>query len=232
MAIARDMLSQARSGHGAILVVEGPAGIGKSSVLDAIAAGTERFQIARARPVELEREHAFGVVRTLFEPLLPSLSEASASALAAGPGAAARRILEDSDRAAGTTQSTFFGLFWLLALATNDAPVLRVIDDAQWADPPSLAWLTYIARRLPDLAAVVLCATRPESSSDAVDELLSAKDAVTVRPLTPLGAASVRTMIERSLGRRDAIERTADVMAATRGNPFLVTELLRTWRDS
>jgi hypothetical protein len=53
------------------------------------------------------------------------------------------------------------GLFWLLADRAADEPLLLAIDDAQWADETSMAWLRYAARRVPELPVAVLVATRP-----------------------------------------------------------------------
>jgi len=65
-------LAQARAGRGRIVVVEGPAGIGKTALLAAArtAAADEGMRVLRARANELERDFVFGVVRQLFEPPL------------------------------------------------------------------------------------------------------------------------------------------------------------------
>ena len=69
-------LGRARQGHGGALVVEGPAGIGKTVLLAAglDMAASEGFRVLRARGAELEREYAFGVVRQLIEPVLAGAS--------------------------------------------------------------------------------------------------------------------------------------------------------------
>jgi predicted ATPase len=65
-------IAAAREGSGRSVVVEGPAGIGKSTVLAAARAAAEdgATRFLRARGAELERDFAFGVVRQLFEPML------------------------------------------------------------------------------------------------------------------------------------------------------------------
>ena len=69
-------LADGREGHGRFLVVEGPAGIGKTALLAAArtAAADAGMRVLRSRGTELERDFAFGVVRQLFE---PPLAEAS-----------------------------------------------------------------------------------------------------------------------------------------------------------
>src|ERR1700677_2789292 len=88
-------LSQARQGRGGAVVVEGPAGIGKTALLAAgrDAAEGEGFRVLRARGAELEREFAFGVVRQLVEPVLAAASELERAELLKGPPAVAAQLL-------------------------------------------------------------------------------------------------------------------------------------------
>src|ERR1700691_4261375 len=88
-------LQRAQQGRGGALVVEGPAGIGKT-VLLAVArntAGAEGFRVLRARGAELEREFAFGVVRQLVEQVVAGASEEERSQLLDGPPGVAARLL-------------------------------------------------------------------------------------------------------------------------------------------
>jgi hypothetical protein len=84
----RRRLRLAREGRGGALVVEGPAGMGKTVMLGAAreAAEGEGFRVLRARGAELEREFAFGVVRQLVEPLLAGGVGRGACLLLEGPG--------------------------------------------------------------------------------------------------------------------------------------------------
>src|SRR5205807_7319210 len=76
LALISDVLDSARDGDGHVLIVEGAAGIGKTSLLrlardEASDAG---LRPCTARASELEREFAFGVIRQLLEPALPRRS--------------------------------------------------------------------------------------------------------------------------------------------------------------
>src|SRR6266508_117634 len=88
-------LTEARSGTGALVVVEGPAGIGKTAVLEATraAASASGLRALRARGSELEREFAFGVVRQLFEPVLADSSESRRADLLQGAAGLAAELL-------------------------------------------------------------------------------------------------------------------------------------------
>ena len=90
-----DCLQRARQGRGGALVVEGPAGIGKTVLLAVArdAAEGEGFRVLRARGAELEREFAFGVVRQLVEPVVAGASEEERSQLLDGPPGVAARLL-------------------------------------------------------------------------------------------------------------------------------------------
>src|SRR5215217_304151 len=70
VAAAAAALADAGRGSGRLVVIEGPAGIGKSSLLDVIAARAGEARVLRARAHEIESRFVLGVTRQLFEPLL------------------------------------------------------------------------------------------------------------------------------------------------------------------
>lgn len=218
-------IERARAGQGAVLVVEGAAGIGKSSLLAAGCASARDMRVIRASAVPLEQTYAFGVARALFEPLrggglwaeltadaarlaLPALDPAAALA---GPGEEARH-------------AALHGLTWLTANLAAETPLLIVVDDVHWADAPSLRWLAHLARRIGALPALALLAVRtgePPSAPALLHEVLAS--AQVVRP-TPLGPASTAALVRARL--RDAEpDLCAACHAATGGNPFLADAL-------
>ena len=77
LARIRSALSKACRGRGRFLVIEGPAGIGKTALLAETRTAAVRggMRVLRSRGTELERDFAFGVVRQLFEPPLVEASE-------------------------------------------------------------------------------------------------------------------------------------------------------------
>src|SRR3954452_3288142 len=70
----RRTLAQSAQGTGELLVIDGPAGVGKTALLDTAhdAAGDADLLVLRARGAELERAFGFGVVRQLFDEVLRS----------------------------------------------------------------------------------------------------------------------------------------------------------------
>ena len=216
-------LTGAASGHGSVLVVEGAAGIGKSSLLAAATERADGMRVLQARGSPLEQAYAFGTVRELFDPVRATDDW---DALTADAAALARHALDPAPAAIGpgddATHATLHGLFWLAANLCAERPLLLVVDDAHWADPPSLRWLGHLARRIDALPLLLLLAVRsgePPSDPVLLDEFLTAPS---VRP-RPLGPAASATLVRARLDAND--EECAACHDATGGNPFLITAL-------
>ena len=134
-------------GVGSAVVVEGSAGIGKSELLAAVGAGAHArgFGVLRARGSEFEGEIAFGVARQLFEPVMRAASLGERRRLLDGVARVGARALglapgePPADRFAA-----IHGLLWLCANRAELGPLVVVVDDVQWVDDPSLAWLGYL----------------------------------------------------------------------------------------
>src|SRR5205807_6948845 len=82
-------------GGGRMLLLEGRAGIGKTSLVEVACSRAAELghEVLRARGSELESGFAFGVVRQLFERRLAGTDPGEREALLAGPAAAARPLL-------------------------------------------------------------------------------------------------------------------------------------------
>jgi DNA-binding CsgD family transcriptional regulator len=230
-----ELLGLVRSGCGAVAVLEGPAGIGKTALLAEAArrAGGYGFSVLRAAGGELEREYAFGVARQLFWPVAASgrgrgdLLEGAAglAALPLGlPGVQADQVQSRGDAAS----ASMHGLYWLTANLAERAPLLIAVDDAQWADGMSLRFVLYLARRVTDLPVLMLVAAQPaaEHGHGGLLARLGALAGVAWLRPAPLSESDVgRLIAERGL--RDADPRFVGACHhASGGNPFLVSELL------
>jgi hypothetical protein len=165
------------------------------------------MRVLRSRTTELERDFAFGIVRQLFEPALMEASDSERADLldgAAGIGAGLLG-LAGSPAPAGAADSDFdpsfaimHGLYWLCANLAAAGPLVVVVDDAHWAEAPSLRYLAFLVTRLEELSATLVVATRPsDAGTDA--ELLAtlvaspSADAIRLGPLTRAGVAEVVT---------------------------------------
>ena len=166
------VLAGARSGEGATLVIEGPAGIGKTSLLASARerAGENGMVVLHARGAQLERDYAMGLVRQALEPVVRD--ERDRERLFAGAARLAREVLLDfSERAEAAPVGVLHGLYWLTANLAERAPLLLAIDDAHWADEPSLRFLAYLARRVESVAVALVIATRVSEDAAPLAEI-------------------------------------------------------------
>ena len=134
MAAVSGLLARARLGVGGVVVLEGPAGIGKTALLDHAAVAAGGVRVLRATGGELEGEYAFGFVRELLAPLQRASPEALRRSLA-GPAAAAAAVFGDARGAAADVAAVVFGLYWLFVAIAEAGPVAVLADDVQAADP-------------------------------------------------------------------------------------------------
>ncbi|MGY1615344.1 ATP-binding protein [Geodermatophilus sp. SYSU D00691] len=224
-------LDAAATARGCALLVEGPAGIGKTRLLDATrAAAVERgFRVLSARAGPLEREFGFGVVRGLLEPVLRTASDSERAALLDGAARLAAPVLDPAATPAPGF-ATLHGVYWLLAGLAERAPLLVAVDDAHEADGPSLRALAHLAHRVEGLPVLVAVATRPpEPGSDAgelLDVLRAEPTTVVVHP-GPLSAAASVVVLRDLFGTDadDAFVAACGEVAA--GNPMLLGALAR-----
>ena len=132
LALIDRRLRDAIAGRGSLLLVEGPAGIGKTRLV--LAAGRHGRELGlttlNARGSELERDFAYGLVRQLFEaPLVAASPPERAELLAGAAGHAARLfgLAAARDDAAGALLDPSFailhGLYWLSANLGRRSPL-------------------------------------------------------------------------------------------------------------
>jgi DNA-binding CsgD family transcriptional regulator len=213
-AIAR-ALDSARDGLGAALVVLGPAGIGKTSVLEAAKdLGRERdLAVAVARASPLETAYPWGVLRQLLERRLRGMPGAERARMLAGVAAVAGPVVlpEGAPDEPGVSFGMLHGLYWLVAGLAARRPLLLVVDDLHWADAASAGFLEFLANRVDELPVVLLAAARPGATAPAH------ATALRLSPLSPAGTAAL-------LGSAQD-EFTLACHEAAGGNPLLLRRL-------
>lgn len=232
-------LTEARGGVGRFLVLEGPAGIGKTALLAAAraAAGESGMRVLRSRGTELERDFAFGVVRQLFEPPLAESSESERADLLQGAAGVAAGVLglPGADPVGGIPSSAtdpsfaiLHGLYWLSANLAAAGPVCMVVDDAQWADAPSLRYLAFLLTRLEELDVALLVATHPrETGTDpALLAVVTGDPSADLVRVAPLTGAAVAQLVGSALAAVPDPVFVEACLRATTGNPFLMRVLV------
>src|SRR5919198_42363 len=230
------VIDAAREGSGGLVVVEGPAGVGQKAVVGegVCAASAAGVGVLRARGSEFEAEIGFGVARQLFEPMLRAASARERRRLLDGVARVGARAL---GLVAGEPPVDRFaavhGLYWLCANRAEDSPLVVAVDDVQWADDPSLAWLGYLARRVGDLRLVLVLGLRsgdPGGDRPGLAQLVGDRGARRL-VLGPLSAAAVGEMVRGRLDAGAEESFCAAVSELSGGNPLFVRELLAAARE-
>jgi len=218
----RDALDAAIDGRGSVVLVEGPAGIGKTALLRdlADAAATDgRPTVGRARGAELERDFALGVVLQLLGPTVEELRRDGPEAFEGAAGLALPLFLHGHPAPDdGGIFPLLHGLHWLCATIADRSPLVLVVDDLQWVDAPSRRFLAYLAERVDDLGLLLVVGHRTGEPDDGREPpaagLLATTGATTVRP-APLSQQGVRRLAATRL--RGTVVADADPGAADVG---------------
>ena len=106
--------------------------------------------------------------------------------------------------------------------------VLLAIDDVQWADPESVAWLQFVSRRLDMTEADIVVSTLPRQAGAPLGPVdrLSLEPTAEVFVLHPLGPATTARLVQDRLGDLVTPEFARTAHHLTGGNPFLLTALI------
>jgi hypothetical protein len=233
LAAVEAAVTRAAAGAGGVLLIDGVPGVGKSTLLakSRAYARDHGVQVLEARGAVIEREFAFGVARQLFEPVLVPLAPAKRAELLTGAAALAGQLLGESAASPPGQEDTEFGmlhgLYWLTVNVSDRRPLMLAVDDAHWADPASLRFLSYLSRRLEGLP-VLVAATGRSTDPEGVELWRALTEDPIVEVLQPrsLSPRAVAALVRSRLGA-DADERFCEAChRATSGNPLFLRELL------
>ncbi len=212
----------------AALVLEGEAGIGKSTLWLAGVehARTRGLRVLSSRPAEAERSLAHAGLGDLLEDILdevlPVLSTPRQRALEVA-------MLRDElspdpvdDRALAVAVRD------VLQLLGEDEPVLVAVDDVQWLDPSSSSALAFALRRLVTSHVLVLLARRlsDEAQPSGLDQALD-RERVRRLQVEALSVGALHQLLRDRLGRAFARQTLLRIHEQSGGNPFFALELAR-----
>lgn len=227
------------AGEGQALVVEGPAGIGKTALVAAAHAYARELGLRplAARGSELERAFGFGVARQLLEPAVHDGDGAAAFVGAARYAAALLDVpLAEPVPLPLGPEGAFAvlnGLYRLTANLAANQPLALLVDDAHSADGASLRFLAYLGNRLGQVPVLLVVAARPvgEPGGAAVAQMLAEGAATALLNPSPLSddasAKLVRAAVPEAM---TVLCRTCH--ALTGGNPFFLRELAGALREA
>ena len=212
-AVLDRLLETARGGRGAVLVVHGDPGVGKTALLEYTVEASEEFRVVRTAGVQGEMELDHAALQQLCSPiveLIDHLPDPQRDALGVAFGL--------SDGQAPNPFLVGLAVLGLLSEAAERQPLLCVVDDAQWLDGASARVLAFVARRLLAERVALAFAAREVGRGMAGFPQLR---------VGPLGRRDSRALLESALAARldeSVLER---FIAETGGNPLALLELPR-----
>jgi hypothetical protein len=225
-----DLIAAARAhlAAGRSVVVQGPAGIGKSTLLDELATGPERGPergvVLRSAAAEAEAELPYLALVDLFDGSPPEAFAALPAHLrAALDGALLRGALPSTPY---DQLAVRLAVLELLRALAAERQVLLVLDDVQWIDEPSAGVLSFVARRLEGTAVRVLAAERVADGAVARGQELCPQPTVEL-PVGPLSEVDVADLLRGRFGGAMSRRDVSRVFRAGGGNPLYTVELGR-----
>ena len=203
----------ARAGASHALVLHGEAGVGKSALLDYVAAHAHGCTVLRAGGVQSEMELAFAALHQLCAPLLDQVG-----ALPAPQRQALQVAFGLSEGAAPDRFVIGLAVLGLLSHAAADQPLICLVDDQQWLDRCSAQVLGFVARRLGAESVGMFFATRdPGADGEKLARL----------EVSGLSDAEAGELLDAVL-TAPIDQRVRDqIIAETGGNPLALLELPR-----
>ena len=220
-------VSEARGGP-AGLVIEGDAGIGKSTLW---LAGVEHaraqgLRVLSSRPAEAERGLAHAGLGDLFDDVLddvlPALSLPRRRALEVA------LLLEEASGDPVDHRALAVAVREVLQRLSEREPILIAVDDVQWLDPSSSSALVFALRRLGANRVLLLLARRlvdkPQPSE--LEQALG-PERVQRLPVGPLSVGALHRYLRDRLGGPFARQTLLRIHERSGGNPFFALELAR-----
>ncbi|WP_392545292.1 BTAD domain-containing putative transcriptional regulator [Oryzobacter telluris] len=256
LAILQDMLDRLTfASQGALVLIAGEPGIGKTTLLDSLA----RMARQRGIPVHSGRAPAasgapaFWPWSQVLDGMAAALDEEQLRLTCTGPAKPAAQLSSVIAERTGLSvpatgdnlQSLRFTLYEAASVfigrMADHGPTLILLDDMHWADLPSLELLSYLTPSLATRPLLVVAAYRdlPGDRTEALEATLATvarEDVAHEVRLSGLGADDVATLAADVLATTDEPakrERLAAVLyQRTGGNPFFVRQLARLLLES
>ena len=209
------LMTALEQGHGGVLVIEGPPGIGKSRLL------TEVMALADKAGVRTLLGEAFEYQQTVpFFALFMATLRADPPV---GDADALRRLGSSADLRYWVVHD----LADAIVAAAAQTPLAIVLEDIHWADNGTLLALRSLATARPDVPVLWVLTARTGAGGPAVQETLSVlhRANAAVLRVAAMSPGAVADMVQDGVRAR-ADESLLTLAAKAHGNPFLVKELV------
>jgi DNA-binding SARP family transcriptional activator/tetratricopeptide (TPR) repeat protein len=233
LARARKLLLDTAFGRSRTLLISGPAGVGKSTMVAAIAARAVESGFAVGQGASNAVEGAWP-----YAPVVEALGDMCRHHPGLLDGLRTEHR-QEIDRAlagaeltwtgASSHQRLFVAATELVRLAAASTGVLITVDDVHEADDASLRLLHYISRSTRDQRVCLVLAHRPAPRTGALADTrrsLLERHGGSAIELGPLGVADAAALVRR-LVPQPSPELLDRITALGRGIPFAINELAR-----
>lgn len=245
----------AREGESSVGLILGEAGIGKTRLAEEVAllARSEGARVVQVKAEDSERPIEWALLGELVRNLLPL---SGAAGISAGSQDMLRSLLPSLPPTQGNggsqgeaisaglprtrpSAALTDALQDLLSAVSEDAPLLVIVDDLQWADGESRSVLARAATRIRDVPLLFIITSRTggPAVSPRIGKTLNLLARASTSLHLELGALTedeTRTLLQRTLNapnRQEAERVIGRIIRASRGNPLFVLELMKVLRD-
>lgn len=217
LAFLHAQLDEVRGGASRLVLVEGPAGIGKTTLVRRFLAEENELMVLQSGGAEGESILAYGVLSQLISAARASARDASAGMPDAGQSGSDPGMHPNPLTAGSALLNVLGGL-----QDSRPAAVVVVVDDAHWADVPSLQALTFAFRRLGADQVLGILVTRDAADTrlpEGLRRLLAGHETRRLM-LGGLATADLCTLSSAFGVRPLPLRGAARLRAHTRGNPL------------
>ncbi|MBA3578499.1 MAG: AAA family ATPase [Gemmatimonadaceae bacterium] len=247
------VLAATAEGTGSTVFLAGEGGVGKTRLVEALAARAAKmgFTVAVGRAYPVETGVPYAAFADALVPVLRAMEPAQLTVLSRGGAAELRHLFpslgpdgEGGRATAGADPSELKArLLWnfsqFMVRFAAKQPVLLVLENLQWADSSSLELLHFLARQPREGARIAVIGTYNESERDANEALRITEQsllkigAVSVHRLEPLREQQIGELLHEKFGvPATQVEGFAALLYDwTRGNPFFIEETLKSLMD-
>ncbi len=200
LGVIDDALSVIGHGGPSVIVISAGRGVGKTTLLhSALTARPGAGVVLTARCHPVERDHPFGVVRQLFDPPID---------------------------AGNVTPDLLHSLYETTRTLSGTRPLIIAIDDVNHADPQSMQWCSYIARRLDGLPIALILTTDPQDRRGAamIDDVAALPYTRVLHP-APLCHTCAARLLSEATGTPADADTARVCHELTQGNPLLLQQI-------